>query len=145
MNDLSNLPFPWPSLGFPPLSANSTPGCQGINGLPPCSESEFYRDFSKHHPVYQPFTTPMYSNLGFAILGLALERISNTTYVSYIQETILSTLGLNNTSLSPPSALENAFVPNQTVEEDFWGVDLGWDQPLVSRVFLHHLIWDLWR
>lgn len=129
MNDLANYPDPWSSLGFPVLSANDTPGCQGLYGLPPCPESEFFWDFSKHHPVYPPFTTPMYSNLGIDILGLALESISNMSYAAYIQKTILAPLRLENTGISPPSSLDKAFVPNQTMETDMWGVDLGWNSP----------------
>lgn len=129
MDDLANQPSPWTALGFPSLSANDTPGCQGIYGLPACSESEFYRDFSKHHPVYGPFTTPMYSNLGIDLLGLALERIFNTTYAEHIQASIITPLGLNNTNLASPPFLSQAFVPNQTMDEDMWGVDLGYDDP----------------
>lgn len=135
MNDLANKPNPWSSLGFPVLSANETPGCQGLYGLPTCPESEFYRDFSKHHPVFAPFTTPMYSNLGIDILGLALERISNMSYAEYIQESILVPLGLENTSIFPPSSLDKAFIPNQTIEADLWGVDLGWDNSSVLLTF----------
>lgn len=129
MNDLGNLPNPWTSLGFPSLTANDTPGCEGLYGLPPCPESEFYRDFSKHHPVYEPFTTPTYSNLGIDLLGLALERIFNMSLAGYIEESIISPLGLDNTNLTAPPLLSQAFIPNQTVEEDLWGVDLGWDNP----------------
>lgn len=129
MSDLGNIPNPWTSLGFPPLNANDTPGCQGIYSLPPCPESELYRDFSKHHPVYEPFTTPMYSNLGIDFLGLAIERIFNTSYGEYIQESITSPLGLKNTNLTAPTSLSQAFVPNQAAEEDMWSVDLGWDNP----------------
>lgn len=129
MDDLANQQSPWTTLGFPSLSANDTPGCQGIYGLPACPEFEFYRDFSKHHPVYEPFTTPMYSNLGIDLLGLALERIFNTTYAQHVQASIITPLGLNNTNLASPPLISQAFVPNQTVDEDMWGVDLGYDSP----------------
>lgn len=128
MNDLGNIPSPWTSLGFPRLNANNTPGCQGMYGLPPCSEPEFYRDFSQHHPVYKPFTTPTYSNLGIDLLGLALERISKKTYAEYIQDSIITPLGLRNTNVTAPLSSE-AFIPNQTVEEDLWDVDMGWGNP----------------
>lgn len=129
MNDLGNIPSPWASLGFPTLNTNSTPGCQGIYGLPPCPESELNRDFSKHHPVYAPFTTPMYSNLGVDLLGLALERMFSKSFAEYMQENIISPLGLQNTNLTAPPLPSQAFIPNQTVEENMWGVDVGWDSP----------------
>lgn len=130
MLDLANNPQLWTSLGFPTLSNTSDlPGCEGVYGLPPCPESELYRDIGKRHPVFAPFTTPMYSNLAFGILGLVLERVSNMSYAEFTQSTILAPLGLENTTVSTPSSLQNAFVPNQTVAEDWWGVDLGWDVP----------------
>ncbi|KAF3766158.1 beta-lactamase/transpeptidase-like protein, partial [Cryphonectria parasitica EP155] len=131
MLDLANIPEVWTSLGFPALASNSTPRCQGLYGLPPCSDSEFFHDFGKHHPVYAPFTTPMYSNLGFVLLGFVLEKVSNMTYSNYVQETILSPLGLVNTTVgTPPISPSQAFIPSEGVEEDWWGVDLGWDTPV---------------
>lgn len=129
MDDLGNQPNPWTSLGLPALGANDTPGCQGIYGLPACAESELYRDFGKHHPVYEPFTTPVYSNLGIDLLGLALERIFNTSYADHVQASIISPLGLNNTNIASPPLLSQAFVPNQTEDEDMWSVNLGYDNP----------------
>lgn len=130
IQDLSNKPQPWTSLGFPAITnASETPGCQGLYGLPPCQESEFWRDFGKHPPVYAPFTTPMYSNLGVSILGMVLEKVSNISYAEFIQENVLTPLYLDNTATSTPSSPSNAFIPAQTMEEDWWGVDLGWDVP----------------
>lgn len=133
MLDLANNPQPWTSLGFPALSPNASdvPGCQGLYGLPPCPESELYRDFGKHHPVYAPFAAPSYSNLGVAILGLVLERASNATYAEFVQGAVLTPLGLGSTTVSTPSRSppQNAFVPDQAVDEDWWGVDMGWDVP----------------
>lgn len=38
-----------------------------------------------------------YSNLGYALLGVVVSRVSGTTYQSYITDQILSPLGMNNT------------------------------------------------
>lgn len=130
MFDLANIPQPWATLGFPTLNDTSdTPGCEGLHGLPPCPESELYRDLGKHHPVYGAFTTPMYSDLGAAILGLVLERVSNVSYADFTQDAILTPLGLENTTLTTLSIPQNAFIPNQAEDEDWWGADLGWNVP----------------
>lgn len=131
MNDLADTPGDWTAMGFPELNdTESSPGCSGMYGLPPCSTDELFRDFFKHHPVYPPFTTPMYSNLGFDILGLVLEKVSNMTFVDYIEQAILDPLNLSNTTTGTTSSvLPRAFIPAQPTDQSHWGVQHGYDNP----------------
>ncbi|KAK7730377.1 hypothetical protein SLS53_009077 [Cytospora paraplurivora] len=131
MDDLADMPGNWTAMGFPQLDGSaSSPRCSGMYGLQPCPTDELFRDFSKHHPVYPPFTTPMYSNLGFDILGLVLERVSNKTFVEYIKESILDPLNLANTTTGTASSvLSQAFIPEQSTDQSHWGVQHGYDNP----------------
>ncbi|GAW26800.1 putative beta-lactamase transpeptidase-like [Rosellinia necatrix] len=72
----------------------------------------------QRHPVFAPYTTPVYSNIGFRILGYVLEAISGTSYDDLLQSIVLGPLGLTDTSatLPPngggwviPSGSENGF------------------------------------
>lgn len=48
----------------------------------------------------------MYSNIGFAILGLALERVTGVPYIKMVQQRIFTPLHMNNTFfVMPPNKL----------------------------------------
>jgi len=56
--------------------------------------------------VYEPGTRYSYSNIGYAILGLALSRAAGMPYVEYLQERILKPLGMSHTSFSLDERME---------------------------------------
>ncbi|KAK8872864.1 Beta-lactamase 2 [Apiospora arundinis] len=124
--EISNSPGNWTDLGLPALPENPGPDCGGSSILPPCSISEFYRDFGKHHPVYGPFTSVVYSNVGIGILALVIEAVSGKSFDDYIQETVLDPLGLNSTFPSrPPSDTKRGFIPDTTADRNWWDADFG--------------------
>lgn len=47
--------------------------------------------------IFPPNTMPIYSNLGFAILGRILEEIAGIQWEDYVQQFIVERLGLTNT------------------------------------------------
>ena len=50
--------------------------------------------------LYEPGTRYSYSNVGYAILGLALSRAAGEPYVEYVQKRILKPLGMSQTAFS---------------------------------------------
>jgi D-alanyl-D-alanine carboxypeptidase len=56
----------------------------------------------------EPGTTFLYSNIGYASLGLAIERAGRQTYVDQVTERILKPLGM----------ARSAFEPNPTIQHD---------------------------
>ncbi|KPI36854.1 uncharacterized protein AB675_11887 [Cyphellophora attinorum] len=56
-------------------------------------------------PTYLPWTTPMYTNNGFAMLGVAITNLlgGNLSYNGLIQSTISDPLGLDFTGSVPPT------------------------------------------
>ncbi|KAK7924850.1 beta-lactamase 2 [Apiospora marii] len=124
--DLATSPGNWTQLGLPALPDNPGPGCGGILLLPPCTASELYRDLGKRHPVYAPFTSVVYSNVGVGILALVIEAVSGKSFDDYIQGAILDPLGLNSTFPSrPPSDTKRGFIPETIPEMNWWDADLG--------------------
>ncbi len=94
-------------------------------GLPACNRNQFFRDFGKRHPVYAPFTNPVYSNVASVILGFAVEVITNTTYDNYVKQAILTPLGMTNTTIfNGPEKKAWGFIP---VNETWWGSTLGYE------------------
>jgi CubicO group peptidase (beta-lactamase class C family) len=49
---------------------------------------------------FEPGTRREYSNIGYAILGLALSRAAHRTYAEYVQSEILHPLGMTDTGFS---------------------------------------------
>ncbi len=134
-------------LGLPNITDPSIlPGCAGLLGLPPCNDTskrgtpccgrhackidadltkDFYADFGRRPPVYAPYTTPVYSNIGYSILALAVEAASNTSFADFIQKNILDVVGMPHTSLSAPNA-DAGFI---AVNETWWDAVLGVENP----------------
>ncbi|XDG05915.1 hypothetical protein ABKA04_005530 [Annulohypoxylon sp. FPYF3050] len=120
-----SIPTDWTQVGLPQLNESSKTGCAGVLGLPPCNRTEFFRDFGKRHPVYAPFTNPVYSNVASAILGFAVEAITNTTYENYVRQSIFDPLSMKNTTIfTGPKKDSWGFIP---VNETWWGSSLGYE------------------
>src|SRR5439155_24274096 len=51
--------------------------------------------------AYEPGTRYLYSNIGFASLGIALSRAAREPYTSYVEQHILAPLGMTHTAFEP--------------------------------------------
>ncbi|OHE99643.1 beta-lactamase [Colletotrichum orchidophilum] len=119
--DLAIFPGAWASMGLPPVSNDTKPTCSGLLGTKPCSGKDLLQALNQKPLVFSPHTTPVYSNIGIALLALIVEAASNQTYETLLTETILKPLGLTMTSISTP-AKGLGFIP---LQEPTWGGDLG--------------------
>jgi CubicO group peptidase (beta-lactamase class C family) len=54
---------------------------------------------------HEPGTQYLYSNIGFATLGLALERAAGRPFTHYVQERIISALGMTHTAFELTPAM----------------------------------------
>jgi hypothetical protein len=66
-----------------------------------------------------------YSNVAFELLGLVLERVTNQTYKSYIDEAILRPLNMSKSTLSLPPDSAGVIPRNP----QYWDVDEGVQNP----------------
>jgi D-alanyl-D-alanine carboxypeptidase len=64
--------------------------------IPFVTQKEILKQF-KIPPVIPPNTRFKYSNFGYALLGLIVEKISGTSYQDWLQSTIVRPLGLKST------------------------------------------------
>ena len=89
------------------------------SGLP-AYEKLFLRAHSRDELLHAAFSTPLtgdpgsraeYSDIGFIILGEALERIAGETLDSYCQREIFGPLGMAATGFNPPSAVRSQIPP----------------------------------
>lgn len=79
---------------------------------------------ARRPPVYREFTTPVYSNIGYALLGLVVEAATNKTFQDAVQTGIFDAIGMKSTSFNgpPKSFAEKGFIP---VKESTWNLTLG--------------------
>ncbi|MEK6793305.1 MAG: serine hydrolase domain-containing protein [Spirochaetota bacterium] len=70
------------------------------DGLVGCSEtrSESMSSISRRPLCFQPGTAMKYSNIGYMILGLLIERISGRTFEDYMRDEVLRPIGMGRAS-----------------------------------------------
>ncbi|KAL8365368.1 hypothetical protein RB595_004257 [Gaeumannomyces hyphopodioides] len=115
-------------LGLPARSPEPLPGCMGALGTRPCTAEDFYSHFGKAPPVYAPFNSPVYSNIGFGILGFVVEKVSGKSFADFTKEKILDPLGMNNTYATKPDDSLGVISPGDT----WWNASLGFMLPTGS-------------
>ena len=66
--------------------------------------------------IHEPGTRYSYSNIGYAILGAALARAAAKPYTDYIQERILSPLGMTHTAFTPTDQIRPNLAKGYLIE-----------------------------
>jgi CubicO group peptidase (beta-lactamase class C family) len=90
------------------------------------ASSEYLSGVSKLRPVFPPYFTPSYSNLGFALLGAVIEAVTGKSYDDVIADDIVRPLNLTRTSVRKPQDDSLGIIP---VEANDWEWDLGAKNP----------------
>ena len=70
---------------------------------------------------FEPDTHYHYSNIGYAILGLALSRAAGKSYVDYLREDIFQPLGIEHTDFEPNPSIQDSIavrLPDPKRRED---------------------------
>ncbi|KAI1609311.1 putative penicillin-binding protein [Exophiala viscosa] len=98
--------------GYPPLNNETIIECTSYGDtLPPCSRAQFLDGIINHPPVYQSYTTPTYSNLAYAILGLAYENITGRSIFDGQRDVFIDKLGMTSTTPTVPGTGADAVIP----------------------------------
>ena len=74
--------------------------------------------------LFPPGLTPAYSNNGFGILGIVMERIYGAPFGELLERGLLSPLGMSNTFAKAPRNESDAIIPLNATESG-WDNDLG--------------------
>lgn len=78
--------------------------------------------------AFPPGTKTLYSNLGYALLGVILEQVSKKSYFSLLEKEILKPLGMKDTSIE---------IPNKRKHRQIVGTSNGEDAPYWKIPHLH--------
>ncbi|PAY22092.1 serine hydrolase [Dietzia natronolimnaea] len=72
--------------------------------LPPGQAVDLRRSLAQDPPaqVYEPGTTPAYSNYGMALAGYVVEAVSGMPFEDYVGQNILTPLGMTSSSFAQP-------------------------------------------
>ncbi|TPX11564.1 uncharacterized protein E0L32_007775 [Thyridium curvatum] len=121
--DLTAFNPPWEKLGLPKPDPANSPQCSGLLDGKPCTWEDFFTKFGKRPPIYAPNTAPVYSNIGPALLGLVVERVSGLKFEDFVQQKILDALGMKHTSAFKPDD-KLGVIP---VDDQWWTSLLGFE------------------
>lgn len=114
----------WQEMGLPEIPQGTGPRCSGLPPTEPCSREDLIKDMARRPPVFLPQSSPIYSNIGFAILGMVVESATGQKFDEYVKENIWDVAGMKSTSFNGPvdSFTEQGFVPNG---DPTWNGTLG--------------------
>jgi hypothetical protein len=103
-----------------------TSGIPNYTNLPSFTPKTFGKDVQVKEVVatfkdlpleFAPGTSWNYSNSGYILLGLIVEKASGLSYEAYLQEFIFAPAGLVHTSASPENTLRENEISGYTLEE----------------------------
>lgn len=122
--DTSLLPDPVAS-GFPPIDEQDLAPCMKNSTDRACKASEIIRIAKSRQMVFFPNDRSTYSNVGFSLLGMVLEKVTGNSYTHVVADSILLPLQMEHTRTSKPKDSDGIIPwgPND------WKPDLGADIP----------------
>lgn len=96
------------AMGLPPSSSTDileNPPClQELmsSGATLCTETPYLESISNRPPTFEAWAAPAYANNGFALLGMALAKLTNTSYPDLVQSSVFSPLLMNSSNINTP-------------------------------------------
>ena len=122
-------------LGLPPLNFSNPDAldpCASLGNATSitCPRDLYFQAVTKRAPVFSPWTTPIYTNGGFALLSLALENIIGRPLSTMFQEDMFKPLGMDSTTLQATD-FTHAVIPGGNTSQSyinfqlFAGVDVA--------------------
>ncbi|KAL1794892.1 hypothetical protein ACET3X_006708 [Alternaria dauci] len=145
--DLGFSPATVAALGLPDIN-NTLPGCDPIPGGRECTDQEVIDEFN--NLAYAPHSSgsrAMYSNIGYILLGKALEAVHNQSYEDVIQTLILDPVGMSNSTFLVPEDDGSAILPRRPEDKSWFVADFAnlnptgglWSTPTDMLKMLHAL------
>ncbi|KAF2868597.1 beta-lactamase/transpeptidase-like protein [Massariosphaeria phaeospora] len=147
--DLGTVPNFNPALlGMPPVT-NTLPNCDPYPGGRVCTRPEVYAMFN--HAAYyprSPCSGPMYSNVAYSLLGMALSAVHGKPFEQLIADLIFTPLSMAKSTYETPPADGSALLPKNDDAWACYAADFGnhnptggiWTTPSEMLHFLNSLL-----
>ncbi|KAI0830006.1 beta-lactamase/transpeptidase-like protein [Hypoxylon sp. FL0890] len=94
---------------------------------PVCNRTQFFEGLKRLPPSFSPFVTPAYSNIGYTLLGYALEQMTGKSFGQMVQDRVIKPLGLNRTFYTTPKD-SLGIIPGGRLKTN-WAFDMGNESP----------------
>ncbi|KAI1811978.1 beta-lactamase/transpeptidase-like protein [Poronia punctata] len=112
------------ALGLPALDEVDIPPCGDV---PVCNRTQFFEGLKKLPPAFSPFVTPTYSDIGYTLLGYALEQMTGRTFQESFEEKIVKPLNLSHTFYKTPNDSLGVIPGGRYLTS--WAFDMGRESP----------------
>ncbi len=111
-------------MGLPAVRNGTGPTCSGLPGTKKCNSNDIIDTTNRKPPVELPGATPLYSNLGYALLAMVVEAATGKKFDQVAKTGIFDVANMTSTSFNGPveAFSEVGFVPKG---ESTWNVTLG--------------------
>lgn len=90
-----------------PFNRRNQPNSPSV--MLPFSRAQLYEGLAATKPTSEPGTNWNYSNLGFALLGEVIERVTGQSYDVVLRERILKPVGMLHTGVRAPPSMDKQF------------------------------------
>ncbi|OTB02205.1 hypothetical protein M426DRAFT_13785 [Hypoxylon sp. CI-4A] len=111
-------------IGFPIIGSAEIPPC---GNRPVCNRTQFFEGLNKLPPSFSPYVTPAYSDIGYTLLGYALEQMTGKSFGQLVQDKVILPLGLNHTFYSTPKD-SLGIIPGGRYQTN-WAFNMGNESP----------------
>jgi CubicO group peptidase (beta-lactamase class C family) len=124
--DLGNFRnAPWEAMGLPTIQNGTGPTCSGLGGIPACTADDIIEHINSRPPIYSPYAGgPVYSNVGYALLGMVIEAATGMPFQDVASENIFNPSGMERTSFFgfDEDSEGDVFVP---IGDPTWNITAG--------------------
>jgi CubicO group peptidase (beta-lactamase class C family) len=125
LGDASGSPNISPAL--PPLGPDDhARTCGAWEEQPGCDRQQTFELLLPSMPISPVWSSPMYSNTGFQLLGYALEKLTSLSFKESMKLLVFEPLGMSNSSVFAPAAEKGLIVSGA---ESYWNWSLGDEAP----------------
>lgn len=99
---LAGLPSenPTTAWGMPPVDMFKLGKCW--NATATCSSRDLIEEVDSQAPVFLPWSSPMYANANFILLGMMISKLSGCGMIDIFQKTLFNPLNMTSSSALPP-------------------------------------------
>ncbi|KAK5137383.1 hypothetical protein LTR08_008961 [Meristemomyces frigidus] len=107
---VAGLPMPVEVYGLPPVPESDFPIC-GDTYTDACLKNPYLQGLTAEHPVYSPFTSPVYSNGAYELLMFAFENITGKSFETTLETKLFDKLNMTKSSYNVPTNISDAVLP----------------------------------
>ncbi|KAI8626024.1 beta-lactamase/transpeptidase-like protein [Xylariaceae sp. FL1651] len=95
--------------------------------FPVCNRTQFFAGLNKLPPSFSPFVTPAYSDIGFTLLGYALEQMTGKPFQQSFEDKLVKPLNLSHTFYTTPNDSLGVIPGGRYLTT--WAFDMGHESP----------------